>query len=448
MILIPVFFGCDTQEDLGIKYELGSNANVKFVEFTLPASNIYLDSLRTDGENRVLVGHYQDPLTGSVTAEGYFQFFYEKGPLPREKSSDDTPNPADTLEVDSVVLILESTGVVPQRGSSFQEFTINELTDTLKTSAIYLSNLKQNIGEEVGSYSNSINVVLDTVFRVKLSDSFSQSLNNRLSDIAGDADQSIFTSSFTNLGLVAGSNSQSIASISLVSDTSRLIVYSSPVNPGIKDTTYLTYFTLVSNSGKNYTFLNRDRSGSAFDGIQEKENYDLQSNQTIIDPLSGLSTAFSLEALDDFFENNRRILINNATLSFEITAEDNRDTLINFMNYLRKEDLSIYGPAIVENAFDNIVMSDNGYLSVEVDPANGTLSDNREEILLRTTLFHQQLYRQYLESDSLVFSGPTSVSSRKVSDLVLLSPSEVTLQRTIFASDGIKLKLFYTEVEE
>ena len=60
MILIPVFFGCDTQDDLGIQYDLGSDANVKFVEFTLPASNIYLDSLRTDGENRILVGKFSN----------------------------------------------------------------------------------------------------------------------------------------------------------------------------------------------------------------------------------------------------------------------------------------------------------------------------------------------------------------------------------------------------
>ncbi|MEQ9007333.1 MAG: hypothetical protein RLP12_05580, partial [Ekhidna sp.] len=82
IMLIPVFFGCETQGDFGIKYPLEIDANVKYVEFTLPATNIYLDSLRTDGENRILVGNYSDLLTGSVSAEGYFNFTYEKGPLP------------------------------------------------------------------------------------------------------------------------------------------------------------------------------------------------------------------------------------------------------------------------------------------------------------------------------------------------------------------------------
>ena len=123
MLFIPVFFGCDTQEDLGMQYDLGSDANVKFIEFTLPASNIYIDSLRTDGENRVLVGSYSDPLTGSITAEGYFQYFYEKGPLPKGN------NTSDTLKMDSVIFTIEANSIAPQTGASFKEFSLYELQD-------------------------------------------------------------------------------------------------------------------------------------------------------------------------------------------------------------------------------------------------------------------------------------------------------------------------------
>ena len=76
IILISVFFSCDTQEDPGIQYELESNADVKLVEFVLPTSNVYIDSLRTDEENQILVGVKDDPITGSVRAESYFQLFY------------------------------------------------------------------------------------------------------------------------------------------------------------------------------------------------------------------------------------------------------------------------------------------------------------------------------------------------------------------------------------
>ncbi|WP_425393183.1 DUF4270 family protein [Ekhidna sp.] len=440
ILLIPVFFGCETQSDLGIKYDLGSDANVKFVEFTLPASNVFIDSLRTDGENRILVGNYSDPLTGTVSAEGYFQFFYEQGPLPRGVDES-----ADTLKVDSIIFTVEASAIIPQSGSSFQEFSLHELQDSLESSAIYLSSLKQTPTTEIGSYSQSINTILDTLYRVKFQEAYAQSLFNQISEIASDPDQAVASTIFKSLGLFSGTSSESIAAFDLTSDTSRIIMYSSPVDPEAKDTTYLTSFRF---SGKNYSYVERDRSGSSFDGIVENEDFDLSSGKTIMDPLAGLSSAYSLTALEEFFDENRNIIINNATISFEFEAENERDTLINFMSYFRKPDNSIFGPAIASNPFGNIVMSDNAYLTFDSDPANGTLSEDKDMILKTSTLFYQQLYRQYLDGDSLAYLVPTSGVIKAIDELVLMSPLDVTLQRTIFKENGLILRLYYTEVDQ
>ncbi len=446
MILISVFFGCETQNDLGIRYELDSDANVKFVEFTLPATNIYIDSLRTDGENRILVGDYNDPLTGSVSAEGYFQFSYEKGPMPRKKQTKNVPNPNDTLKLDSLVITFESNAIIPLRGSSFQEFDLFELQDSLESSAIYLSGLQQTAGDKIGSYSKSINTVLDTLYRIKLDGPYSQSFFELISDIAADTTKSISSYVFKSLGLIPNSSSQSIASFNLVSDTSRLVLYSSPVNPESKDTTYLTYFRFT---GKNYSHLKRDRSGSNYDGIVEKSNFDLQNGKTIIDPLAGLSTALTITELEDFFEENPNILINNATISFNFESENNRDTLVNFINFFRKSDNGIFGPATVSNPFGNIVMSDNGYLNFQNAPATGSLSSSKNKIILSSTLFYQQLYKEFTPpNDSLTHINISSGASVPIDDLVLISPTDVTLQRTIFKENGIKLRLYYTEVDQ
>lgn len=439
MILIPVFFGCDTQDDLGIQYDLGSDANVKYIEFTLPASNVYIDSLRTDGENRVLVGNYSDPLTGSASAEGYFQFFYEQGPLPRGEKDE-----SDTLKIDSIIFTVEASSIMPQRGNSFQEFGLYELQDSLENTAIYLSSLKQTPTTEIGTFSSSINTVLDTVYRLKLDATFSQNFFDQLSEIGGDPDQSISSTVFKSLGLIPGSLSESIASFDFTSDTSRMIVYTSPIPPVIKDTTYRTYFRFT---GKNYTYVERDLSASEFNGITENQNFDLSSGKTIIDPIMGLSTAFNLAALEDFFDENRKIIINNAIVSLEFEAENNRDTLIDVMSFFRKPDESIYGPALSSNSFGNIVMSDNGYLRLESSPARGILSESKEKILVSSTFFYQQLYRTYLNGDSLAYLNPTNGRIKDFDDLVLISPTDVTLQRTIFKENGIKLGIFYTEVD-
>lgn len=442
-MLIPVFFGCDSSDDIGVKYDLGTDAAVKFQEFTLPATNTYIDSLRTDGETRILVGNYTDPLTGDVSAEGYFQYFYERGPMPRQRDTDDQTF-TDTLKLDSLVVILETSAITPNQGNSFQEFSLFELQDSLVSTAIYLASLQQTPTTLTGTYSGPVNTETDTLYRLKLNDAYAQSFFDNISSIAGDPDQSIASTVFKSLGLVPGGASGSIASIDLASDTTRLVMYMSPVDPEAKDTTYLTYFRF---NGKHYSYLDRDRSASPIASIAEYQNFDFPSGETIIDPVAGVTTAVSIAEITDFFDQNRNILINNATLSFEFKNETERETLTRFINFFRRDDGRIFGPATANNPYGNIVMSDNGYLTLQSEPATSGLNENEDRILLTSTLFYQQLYQQFLLRDSLVYQNPIGGSLVSVDELVCISTADVNLQRSIFKNDGIKLRLYYTEVE-
>lgn len=441
MMLIPVFFGCETSQDLGIQYDLGTDANVKFEEFTLPATNIYIDSLRTDGEARVLVGNYMDPLTGNVSAEGYLRYTYESGPLPRQSDTDDETF-LDTLKLDSIIVLLETNAIIPRQGSSFQEFSIYDLQDSLENSAIYLAGLQQTPSTLAGTFSSSINTETDTLYSVKLDDGYAQAFFDNVSEIARDPDRSISTTIFKSIGFIPGASSESIASINLASDTTRIMMYTSPLSPDAQDTSYLTYFQF---NGKHYSYLNRDRSGTEFASIDNFGDLSLASGETVIDPLAGISTAFSIASLETFFNENPNILINNATLSLEFESEANRDTLPRFMNFFRKSDGSIFGPATANNAFGNIIMSDQGYLVSQSDPATSFLNDDNSQILLTSTLFYQQLYGEFI--NSLVYQNPVGDELISIDNLVTISTADVILQRTIFKNNGIKLRLYYTEVE-
>ena len=466
MFLIPVFFACETSNDLGVRYQLDSEANVNFIEFTLPATNIYLDSLRTDGENIILVGSYADPLTGSVTAEGYLQFFYEAGPMPRGEmffedsvtTNQDTVQvlriPQDTIKVDSILITFEANSIVPSSGTSFQEFGLYELQDSLESSVVYLSNLQQTTTTEIGSFSQSINTTSDDIFQIKLTESFSQGFFDQLSSIALDTNQNVRNTNFQSLGLVPGGLSESITSFDLRTDTSRMVIYSSPVDTEAKDTTYLTSFIFT---GKNYTHLRRDRTGSGFDGIGNNQdttasnrNLSLPSGQAVIDPLAGISTAFSLDELITFVNENPRILINSATMSFEFEVDNQRDTLVNFINQFRRPQDVIFGPAILSDPFGNIIMTDNAYSSLRPGPSNGVLNENKDQILINATLFYQQLYRESQDGNSLFFQHPTAGNIIPIDELVLLNTRDVvspdvTLRRTIIKENGIKLSIYYTE---
>lgn len=451
MMLISVFFGCETEKDLGIKYELDSDASVKFKEFVLPATNIRIDSLRTDGEGKVLVGNYSDALIGKVSAEAYFKPTYEKGPLPRKWIGSDGKPTSDTLKLDSVAILFESNTILPNQNVP-QAFKVYELADTVESGFVYLSNLKLNLGDEIGSFAKATKSAIDTLYQITLTDTYAQRLFNQLSDIAGDSAKSknsdnIKKTIFKSIGLIPDADSESITSMDLLNDTTRMIMYTSPATPvpNAKDTSYLTYFTFTS---KNYSYLKRDRSGSPFDGIEEKKDFDLATGQTIISPLAGLTTSFSIKELSDFFSQNENILINSARLSLEFEPEQKIDALTSVMNYLRKTDKGIFGPAFVTNQFDNIVMSDNGYLRPQFDPSRSTLNDDKNELSMANTLFYQQLYRQYFKGDSLAYQNPQSGKVRTINDLVLISPTNATLQRTIFKKDGVKLRLYYTEVDQ
>ena len=443
IMLIPVFFGCDTSEDIGVKYDLGTDANIRFQEFTLSATNTYIDSLRTDGETRILVGNYTDSLTGDISAQGYFQYFYERGPLPRQRDTNDQTF-TDTLKLDSILVILESGDMIPNSGNTVQEFSLYELQDSLISSAIYLASLEQTTTNLAGTFTGTINPAVDTVHSFKLDDAYAQTFFNRISDIAGDTTQTIASTVFKSLGLVPGATSESITSIDLASDTTRLVMYMSPVDPEAKDTTYLTYFRFT---GKHYTYLDRDRSSSPIASITEYGDFDLSSGETVIDPLAGVATAITLDGVKEFFDENPSILINNATLALEFKNETKRGVLPGFMNFFRRSDGRIFGPSTANNPFGNIVMADEAYFTLESSPAIAFFNEDEDKLLITSTLFYQQLYNQSQDSSGIVYQNPIGGNVVSIEEMVTISTADVILQRSIFKNEGIKLRLYYTEVE-
>lgn len=438
--MIPVFLGCETSEDLGIKYQLDSSASVKYVEFTLPATNIYVDSLRTDGENSVLAGNFTDNITGTVSAEGYFQYSYERGPLPNVKVTKDEPNPPDTLKIDSLILLLDTEAIIPRASDTYQEFSIHELNDDLINGAVYLSGLKQEMNAtSIANFSSAINSTTDNLFRLKFDDSYATAFYQNISDINKDTLQFMVSATFKNLAVVPGALSESIAQFDLDNDSSRIIAYTSPVSPDSKDTTYVTTFKF---SGKNYSYL--DRSQSTYENVGDKVEFNLAGGETLIDPLYGITTIHNIAELATFFDANENIIINNATISFAFESEASRDTLKSFYHFFNREN-GYFAPSIVINPFSNLVMSDQGYLNGQSNPALSALNSDKTTLNVNATLFFQTLYNNY--DGELKFSPSLNSEAFTLSEFAIMSSADVSLRRTIIGNDGIKLKIYYTQVD-
>lgn len=438
--LIPVFLGCDSATDPGTEFDLGTNIDVKVFELELPASNLYIDSLRTDDEDRILVGVYSDDLIGSVTSEGYFQYKFTSGTLPVETQTALNPNPPDTLGYDSVYLELEPRDLIPNGASSDLSFEVVQLTETLTDGLIYLASREVANSGPVGTFDQNVNLVRDTIYRIKLDDLFGRQLFRETSDAMQDSSEVIRFHEYQDLGLVPTAGSEAIANIDITSINTQLVLYMS----GDADSVYTASFKV---NGANYSHILRDRSSSDFGAIVENGDFDLPDGKTILDPLAGITTTFNLDGITQFFEDNPNIIINTAILDLD-SRFLSRDTLESFRFHFRAEDGGFFGPGILVEQFSHIMMRDEGYLSSLNSPALASFNESTEKYSVSPILFFQTIYNNYHASGNkeVIYINPIEGDTVRISELVLVSNDDVTLQQAQFNNSGIKLRVFYTEV--
>lgn len=459
IIMIPVFLGCETEGDIGLQYELESDADVRYIEYTLPATNIRIDSLRTDEEvsdNRILVGNYFDGLIGSVSAESYFSVRFSGGTLPNGVIETD-------FIYDSIRFAFSTYRSIPRNIPSIQSFSLYQLQDTL-TSLVRLSNRSEPLGDFVASYE--VNFERDTLTsNIEIPKEIGQQVFNLIQE---DSTSLIF-SQWPSFALVPNESSTSISEFLLTDDTTAFYMYVTDPNfekvvggdTTIIDSTFVAEFSFSSATSPHYTYLNRDNSVGLLNMSADKEKLDLSGGQTVIDPLGGVSTSFSVPELQSFFEDNdpigNPIIINNVVLSFELEGSTTRDTLESFYAFFETNG-DFFGSGLQVNPFKNLVMSDGAYLGAAAVAATSSLGDEKDEIILNPTLFFQTLYRNFYNTellDNLGISEPglfitdvTGEEYRTIDGFVLLSTTDITMERVILKENGIKLGIYYTEVNQ
>src|SRR5688572_14999594 len=74
LISIGWLFSCKESESTIGFPELDNKIQTVMIDtFTVRTSTVLLDSITTSGTNRILVGSYQDPVLGFISAASYFQ---------------------------------------------------------------------------------------------------------------------------------------------------------------------------------------------------------------------------------------------------------------------------------------------------------------------------------------------------------------------------------------
>ncbi|MCP4459724.1 MAG: DUF4270 domain-containing protein [Cytophagales bacterium] len=467
-----LLFGCKDEMRLELSPDV-QQTSLEFVELTLPTTNLYFDSLRTDDGTTLLVGEYSDDVFGSMKATGYAEFDYRAGPLPfytiltaRDGSDSLVANSNnisyDSLIFDSVTVTLRVAEILSLGPNLTQNLEFYELQDSVFNGVIYLADdevpLGDNLGNDLVSLTRVFNGVEttfglstladldlseDTVFaEFRLNDSYGQEMFDFVASLDVDETDTLTAQKirFPGIGFVSN-GSTGLVGYQVSSAQSNVNIHASS-----PDSTYIIEFQLASS--RKFHHLDRDRTGSDFASLNDRRALDVSNEFVYFNPVAGVLPRIDLEPYFDFVRENEQndIVIQRAELS--IGAKLNQDFFpdANFSRlYFSTSDSSnlsdiefnINWPGVFFDYLGTLLQSDNTYLG---DQNNNALLvrdelDSHNEFSYFPNVFFQDLLDQ-TESGEDVYSD----------NLVMVSPVNNSLGQSTIYKDSVKLKLFYVQL--
>ena len=459
LIIGILLVGCIDEDGLEVTPEI-KKTKIHFIEFNLPTTNLYIDSLRTDEGSSMIVGEYSDDVIGSVQATGYTEFLYRDGPLPfffydengnlkKDKKNIDY----DTMMFKSLSVTLRITEFVNSDDPMVQNLEFYELEDSIFSNVLYLADRELSLGRSLGSASKSTNPVALSLIDLKkdsivhtyaLSDSYGQELFDRIAGLAPDKTDSLTSSNaekriqFPGIGFVSN-GSTGILNYDLSSKFSNIeLKMTSPKS----DSVYLINFEL--SGANNFNHIVRDRNGSIFAPIADRKTLDVNSDFVYFNPIAGILPRMDLSPYLDFAKKSEAdgIIIQRALLS--IRAEKNEffqnvETTKFYFSNADNSDLAnvtydINWSGLAFDPIGTLLQTDNTYLG-------GTKTDMKIEIDSATNVyktFPNIFFQDILDQTQ----GGEDIYS---DDLIMVSPVN-TLFKSIINKDSVKLQIFYVKL--
>lgn len=364
------FLACDEPANFGLELELQeSGLNTQKIELALPVSTIYIDSLRADIGGTVVLGHFEDNISGAATATPYLEY----------RALTDTL-PGDSLTFVSADIVLEPYQARSLANTITIDLSVHEVADTLFGNPVYLTNRKLETETTVigslGNYSYSLDE--KGAFKIPLTDEFAGLLFTRLKK-ASDP------SFFTGFGTVAEQDSmvalhRDSLTKNLYNDRPIALVPGSASSGLLKflltDTLEASVSVTMSNAadtksysfdfkfrGNYHTYIKRDRSSSVHAGLVDEYVPSAGAKNGHIDLIAGLYPEIGIGPLFDFVDTIDNFLVNKAELSFVAN-----DGAVNFIEdirsvvpYIYKNGGRINGGGLAQNnLFESVILSNFG----------------------------------------------------------------------------------------
>lgn len=420
-LLLPVFFACEDPKDIGLDLEpQKDNFGVLFTEnLTVQTSTVLVDSVRTHSSPYFLVGRYQDPHLGTITAQSFLQVrfgtAFDLGTTP---------------VLDSVVLILDYDYDYGYTGQS-QTLSVHRLTDSLRRKIYYNSDELNYNATPVAAKTFVANTKRDTL-TIRLDDA----VGNYLMNFSGKTEQE-FLDAFYGLALVGGENDNGAIiapAVTTTSTASVLRLYYK--NSGATTQSRYDFFL----DGLNFNHIQSDRTGilaglkNPYDSLLPSSTGELTYVQAGI----GLMTKVEFPDIQKLKENGN-IGINRA----ELVITPITGTIVSAIT--PPPALTLY-----QIGQDNKIFKDStiGYVPLLADFRNEALyapyNPNRKQYTFLINRYITGLLNGTATNNGVFISVP-SVS------LQLGVPSfERSVDRVVIGSnkhpEPIKLRIYYTEV--
>lgn len=476
LLLLAALFliNVSCEEDLGLELPPDvQRTEVKVVEFTLPAENVYYDSLRTDNQGKLIVGEYANDTYGNVRSEGYVEIRYKSGSLTFE----DIEFRVDTIDFEirnpsfqAAKLIVDVNGVLVE-GLSMSERTVqvHALQDSVYSNILYLADRELPKGDMLGMGSiafanlNLVQFDNDTLFypfEVDISDTFGEEVFDGFADeITG----------YRAPGLaISADGADALFDLDLSSDTTEFLlevkaeVFNKESNQFLRDTLLTTAFEL--RSANSFTHIERDRSGSIFAGVNDKEVTDPDPSHVYINQLAGIHPKIDFSPFMEFAETESGIIVNRANIEIETEEQVSSipviESLSGYFGIEESSDFYVNWPAILSSPdfYGLVLQTDNQYVR-----GSSTI---RREFFEYDTLSTDNLRVGYAASPSLFWQvifdnvqddlNNVPLEERNLiqqeldgkSQFILNNPGGISLGQNVIKKDGIKLKVYYTRLKQ
>ncbi len=438
-LTLLIAFSCNDSTQLGLNFiDEGKRIVTQFVDsLKIETSIVHLDSIKTSGVSRLLVGKYYNPDYGTVSAKSYVQPIYLSEGSPIISGSEP--------EYVSMSLMLANSYAYGDTSVS-QNFLIHELAEDIDTIDYYQFNELNIVPEPIGSYEYSLSQADTSFIEISLANSFGERVFSDL--IQNDAT--------TQEGLL-----QALKGIRVSTDDSETspAVYGFDTNNGLSkfqirfrtqnsDGTYDTLRRELPLIGRRFNSINYDLEGTLSDFNENSDAIISTSNfQNKGIVLSGtpMTTKLSFPSSETLSEVlGATSLIDKAELVIS-PVERRNTTILNPPAELRFKLIKSNSLVRDENGNPEIIFED-GYSPIPQIPATFRYNANAGNYFRAdVTDYIQKLLRNEISSELALASANEALSINQVS---FFDANADINSDSSFYNTNLKLEIYFSRTAE